>query len=240
MGNIFNPDFCDFLQALNDAGVDYLLVGGYAVILHGRSRTTGDMDIWVKPTAENHKLLMQAFSAFGLPHIPLVNFLKPEETDVFSFGRSPVSIDIMTQVKGLDFDEAFAGSKVFEDEGLAIRTINIRHLLEAKRAARRPKDIDDITHLEQQTDNMESNLTEQFQQAVAESKQLKTRPDNSTLLRLYSLYKQATDGDAPAESDAGMLDFIAKAKHNAWSELRGKGKDAAMEEYIQLYNQLKA
>lgn len=84
------------------------------------------------------------------------------------------------------------------------------------------------------------NLTEQFQQAVAESKSLPSRPDNSTLLRLYSLYKQATDGDAPAESDAGMFDFVAKAKHNAWSELRGKTKDAAMEEYIQLYNQLKA
>ncbi len=82
-------------------------------------------------------------------------------------------------------------------------------------------------------------LTEQFQQAVAESKQLKTRPDNSTLLRLYSLYKQATDGDAPAESDAGMFDFVAKAKHNAWDGLRGKAKDTAMEEYIQLADSLK-
>ena len=84
------------------------------------------------------------------------------------------------------------------------------------------------------------SLIETFQQAVAESKQLTKRPDNSTLLRLYSLYKQATDGDAPAESDAGMFDFVAKAKHNAWSEQRGKTKDAAMEEYIQLANSLKA
>lgn len=83
-------------------------------------------------------------------------------------------------------------------------------------------------------------LTEQFQQAVAESKQLSRRPDNSTLLRLYSLYKQATDGDAPTESNAGMFDFVAKAKHNAWDELRGKTKEAAMEEYIQLANSLKA
>jgi diazepam-binding inhibitor (GABA receptor modulating acyl-CoA-binding protein) len=83
------------------------------------------------------------------------------------------------------------------------------------------------------------SLTENFHQAVADSKQLKNRPDNTTLLRLYSLFKQATDGDAPASSDAGMFDFVAKAKHNAWDGQRGKSKKAAMEEYITLYETLK-
>lgn len=83
------------------------------------------------------------------------------------------------------------------------------------------------------------SLTESFQQAVADSKQLSKRPDNSTLLRLYSLYKQATAGDAPAESDAGMFDFVARAKYNAWDGLRGKTKEQAMKEYIQLYDTLK-
>ena len=82
-------------------------------------------------------------------------------------------------------------------------------------------------------------LKESFDKAVADSKGLTQRPDNATLLRLYSLYKQATDGDAPAESDAGMFDFVAKAKHNAWAELRGKAKETAMEEYIQLFQSLK-
>ena len=149
MGNIFNPDFRDFLQALNDAHVAYILVGGYAVILHGRSRTTGDMDVWVKPTEANYKLLMQAFYRFGLPAIiPLNAFLNPDETDVFSFGRSPVAIDIMTQVKGVAFDECFAAAKLFEDDGLEIRTVDIRHLLLAKKAAGRYKDLDDLQHLE--------------------------------------------------------------------------------------------
>jgi acyl-CoA-binding protein len=84
-----------------------------------------------------------------------------------------------------------------------------------------------------------TNLTEIFQKAVAGSKQLSQRPDNNTLLKLYSLYKQATDGDAPTSSDAGMFDFVAKAKYNAWDGLRGKSKDAAMEEYIKLYEGLK-
>jgi acyl-CoA-binding protein len=84
-----------------------------------------------------------------------------------------------------------------------------------------------------------TNLTETFQQAVAGSKQLSQRPDNNTLLKLYSLYKQATDGDAPESSDAGMFDFVAKAKYNAWDGLRGKSKEAAMEDYIALYEGLK-
>ncbi len=83
------------------------------------------------------------------------------------------------------------------------------------------------------------SLTETFQQAVADSKKLTKRPDNNTLLKLYSLYKQATDGDAPAQSDAGMFDFVARAKYNAWNELRGKGKDESMEEYIRIYESLK-
>ena len=83
------------------------------------------------------------------------------------------------------------------------------------------------------------SLTESFHQAVAESKQLTTRPDNNTLLKLYSLYKQATDGDAPANSDAGMFDFVGRAKHSAWDSLRGKSKEQAMEEYIQLAASLK-
>lgn len=83
------------------------------------------------------------------------------------------------------------------------------------------------------------SLEENFHQAVAASKGLTKRPDNATLLRLYSLYKQATEGDAPAESDAGMFDFVAKAKYNAWDGLRGKTREAAMEEYITLYQSLK-
>lgn len=82
-------------------------------------------------------------------------------------------------------------------------------------------------------------ITDQFQQAVADSKTLPSRPDNDTLLQLYSLYKQATEGDAGAESSAGMFDFVGQAKHNAWASLRGKTKESAMEEYIAVVNRLK-
>jgi len=149
MGNIFNADFKDFIQALNDNDVDYILVGGFAVILHGHSRVTGDMDIWVNRTEENYKKLMKAFYQFQMPAFDMTkeNFLNHEDWDVFKFGRKPVAIDIMTKVKGLDFDECFKLSKIFEVESLSIRTLHLNNLIQAKKEAGRLKDLDDIEQL---------------------------------------------------------------------------------------------
>ena len=107
MGNIFNDDFRDFIQALNNQDVEYILVGGYAVILHGYRRATGDMDVWVKATEQNYTKLILAFRQFGLPVFGMTRerFLSIDEVDVFSFGRHPVSIDIITKLKGVDFDK---------------------------------------------------------------------------------------------------------------------------------------
>jgi len=107
---LFNDDFIDFLKSLRKFEVESILVGGYAVVLHGYHRTTGDMDIWVKPTAENYARMQKSFADFGLPlnAISLTNFLAIEENDVFTFGRPPVAIDLLTKVKGLDFDQAAA------------------------------------------------------------------------------------------------------------------------------------
>lgn len=85
-----------------------------------------------------------------------------------------------------------------------------------------------------------SDIKELFEKAVAESKQLTSRPDNDTLLRLYSLYKQATDGDAPDAGPSNPFDFVAKAKHNAWDKLRGMASGTAMQEYMDIVERLKA
>ena len=82
------------------------------------------------------------------------------------------------------------------------------------------------------------DLNALFTKAVAESKDLKDRPSNDTLLQLYSFYKQATEGDANGEVPA-MFDFVAKAKYEAWSSLKGKTKEGAMQEYINLVEKLK-
>lgn len=81
-------------------------------------------------------------------------------------------------------------------------------------------------------------IKEAFEQAVADSKLLSTRPDNDTLLKLYSLYKQATEGDA-VEAPSNPFDFIARAKYNAWDELGGMSSEDAMKQYTELVEQLK-
>ena len=82
-------------------------------------------------------------------------------------------------------------------------------------------------------------LQQQFEQAVSDSKTLPEKPSNDILLQLYSLYKQATEGDASGEAPTNPFDFVNKAKYEAWSCIRGKSKEDAMSEYIKLVNELK-
>jgi predicted nucleotidyltransferase len=149
MGSIFNDDFRDFIQALNKHDVQYILVGGYAVILHGYRRVTGDMDIWVNRTKENYLKLTRAFNDFALPVFDMTEqrFLDANEVDVFSYGRPPVSIDIITKLKGVEFDGAFSKAQTFNEDGLMIRFIHLNDLIQAKKAAGRHKDMDDIEKL---------------------------------------------------------------------------------------------
>ncbi len=78
-----------------------------------------------------------------------------------------------------------------------------------------------------------------FTEAVTASKTLSEKPDNDTLLMLYSLYKQATEGDNSEPYSGGGFDFVAKFKHNAWAKLQGTTKVAAMQQYIELVAKLK-
>lgn len=150
MGNILNQDFVDFIEALNDANVKYLMVGGYAVIYHGYNRTTGDLDLWIEPSEENYILLKNAFLNFGMPvfDMTLENFLS-KNYDVFTFGKPPVSIDILTDLKGdLIFSDCFEKSKIVTFDNTKVRVIDIRDLIAAKKFSGRYKDLDDLEKLE--------------------------------------------------------------------------------------------
>lgn len=149
MGNIFKEDFRDFIKALNVNDVRYILVGGFSVILHGRSRTTGDMDVWVDRTHDNYKKLQSAFLLFGMPVFDMTEdkFLNSTLTDVFTFGRPPAAIDVMVEVLGLSFDKCFLKAVYFKEDDLMIRTIHLSDLIDAKKASGRYKDLDDIEHL---------------------------------------------------------------------------------------------
>jgi hypothetical protein len=149
MGNIFNDDFRDFIDCFNKSNVKYILVGGYSVILHGYSRTTGDMDIWVERTSENYKNVKTAFLHFGMPVFDMTEgaFLNDNDLDVFTFGNPPSSIDIMVAVKGLNFDDCYRNAVYFEEDGLMVRTIYLTDLVNAKKASGRSKDLNDLENL---------------------------------------------------------------------------------------------
>ncbi len=108
------------------------------------------MDIWVECTEENYQKLAMAFHQFHMPvfDMTLDKFLNVKENDLFSFGRNPVGIDIMTAVKGLDFEDTYQLSTIFDDDGLRIRVVHVNHLIEVKKAAGRLKDLDDIQQLQ--------------------------------------------------------------------------------------------
>jgi acyl-CoA-binding protein len=83
-----------------------------------------------------------------------------------------------------------------------------------------------------------ADLASQFEQALADSKKLSERPDNATLLKLYALYKQSTDGDASGKRP-GFTDMVGRAKWDAWNEIKGTTKDDAMQQYVSLVEDLK-
>ncbi len=149
MGNNFPSDFLEFIQAFNKNEVEYILVGGFSVILHGYPRTTGDMDIWVKRSVENYKKIEKAFAEFGMPVFDMTeeNFINHPEWDVYTFGRSPAAIDVMLKVKGLEFGIAINNSKFFIEKGVPIRTLSKEDLIKAKQASKRPKDYDDLDNI---------------------------------------------------------------------------------------------
>ena len=149
VNNLFNEDFVEFIKAFNKTKVEYLLVGGYSVIIHGYNRATGDMDLWVRRSADNYKKIVKAFSIFRMPLFDMTAdaFLNEHGNNVYTFGRKPVAIDIMTSCKGLDFDDTFKSAKWIEFEGLQINVINLDNLIQAKKASGRHKDLDDIEKL---------------------------------------------------------------------------------------------
>lgn len=147
--NLFNDDFKDFINALNTFEVEYILIGGYSVILHGYSRTTGALDIWVNKTEVNYRKMEKAFNLFGIPAdaIGINRFLNHNDYDVFSFGRSPVSIDIVTEIQGVEFEEAYKAIEKIDVQGLEVNLIHINHLKQTKKATGRFKDLDDLENL---------------------------------------------------------------------------------------------
>lgn len=150
MGNIFHEDFQDFIKSINNAKVKYVLVGGYSVIFHGFPRTTGDLDIFVEVSKENYQKLSKAFFEFGLSVFDMTeeNFLFNKNITVFSFGRAPVSIEILKEISGLSFEEVYSNAIDTEIEEVPVKVIQLKDLIKNKKASGRAKDLNDLENLD--------------------------------------------------------------------------------------------
>ena len=146
MPNLFNVDFWEFLELLSKHQVDYILVGGYAVILHGYGRSTGDMDLWINQTPENYYKLKETYKDFGAPIFSIEDF-DSEKFDVWSIGVEPRKIEILTNVSGLHFEESYKNCNWLALEGIKVPYIEFDDLIKNKTASGRLKDLADIEQL---------------------------------------------------------------------------------------------
>ncbi|PHX61591.1 MAG: hypothetical protein CK517_04615 [Flavobacteriales bacterium] len=146
MQNVFNIDFLEFLELLDKHEVEYLLVGGYAVILHGYSRSTGDMDLWVNQTTENYNKLKLVYTNFGAPIFSIEDF-ESDKFDVWSIGVEPRKIEILTKVSGLEFTESKKNCENINFDKFKIPYIDFEDLMKNKRTTGRLKDLADVEQL---------------------------------------------------------------------------------------------
>jgi hypothetical protein len=136
-------EFKEFIALLNAEKVDYLLVGGWALALHGHPRYTGDMDIWIRPTLENAEAVIRVLRQFGFrsKEFDPQAFTKAE--NIFRFGFPPMQVDIINTIAGVDFESCYQNKIIFQVGDVPINIICLDDFKKNKLATGRPKDIAD-------------------------------------------------------------------------------------------------
>ena len=145
---MLNEDYKEMLQFLADEKAKFLLVGAYALAVHGYPRATMDIDIWVMPSTENAQAVLRALDRFGAPLHGLTAADLQKDDTIFQIGVAPRRIDIITGASGLVFTEAFAHSSVIDIEGLDVHIPSLDDLIRNKKASGRTKDLADVEALE--------------------------------------------------------------------------------------------
>lgn len=141
-------DFVEMLSALLDSGADFLIVGAHALAAHARPRATGDLDIWIRPTAENAERVWRALQVFGAPLEGLSPADLTVEDRVVQLGFPPARIDLLTSLTGVEFEEAWRERVRVLVQGLQVDVIGREALIRNKRTLGRPRDLADVAELE--------------------------------------------------------------------------------------------
>ena len=143
-----NSDSKEFLELLNARGVEYLVVGAHSLAFHGRPRYTGDLDVLVRPSNNNARILVELLREFGFASSKFTPTDFADSDQVIQLGRAPNRIDLLTSLTGVSNDEAFAGRIAAEVDGIPVFVLSKQHLIQNKRAVARPQDLADLAELE--------------------------------------------------------------------------------------------
>jgi hypothetical protein len=143
-----NPDFVDLLKAFIAADVRFLIVGAYALAVHGRPRATGDLDVWVEPTPANARRVMNGLREFGAPLRDISEGDFSRAGCTYQIGVPPIRIDILTDLTGLTFDDAWTRRLRRRFGTIEVDVIGREAFIRNKRATGRAKDLVDIEGLE--------------------------------------------------------------------------------------------
>lgn len=148
-----NQDFVDLLRAFSDHDVEAIVVGAHALAAHGHVRATKDLDVWIRPSRENAEKARRALAAFGAPLSDLTEEDLATPGTVFQIGVAPVRIDVLTEIDGVTFDEAWAEKILASFGGVRTFVLSRRLLVLNKRATGRLQDLADIERLERGDDD---------------------------------------------------------------------------------------
>ena len=145
---ILNQDFKEFIQLLNEHKVEYLIVGGYALAFHGYPRFTQDIDFWIWTDGENATRIITVLGKFGFNSLNLQEEDFLNEENIIQLGYPPNRIDIINQIDGVAFKDAFENREVFKNEQMVMNFIGIEQLIQNKKASGRLQDLADLEILE--------------------------------------------------------------------------------------------
>ena len=148
--NLFIESHQELLRNLIDNNVEFIIIGGYSVIFHGYKRTTGDVDIWLKPDNENRDKLITLLYKMDFEHRGILAIAEQDfkKLLVFSIGEVPEKVDFLTQISGIKFDEADKEKIIADIDGLPVPFLHLNHLVLSKFNTGRAKDKADIEELQ--------------------------------------------------------------------------------------------
>ena len=141
------PDFDECIASLTAHGVEFVIVGAYALAFHGAPRFTGDLDILIRPTTDNAARLLTALDAFGFPVSSLTPEAVADRRRMLEMGVPPVQIHVMSTISGVEWDEVWADRVEGPFGRHSVAFLGRETFLRNKRAAGRPKDLADIDAL---------------------------------------------------------------------------------------------